>query len=105
MFIITAKASQGIQNPLPKGVAVQVRPRAPYLSNRASTKVGALLYLAQSKAYLVFPYVISLKILSNKLTLLPLENLLLSISGTFACRICAQGNLTESNTVLYFEVC
>ena len=47
VFVTSAKASQGIQNPLPKGVAVQVRPRAPYLSNRASTKVGALLYLEQ----------------------------------------------------------
>jgi len=47
-FITTAKVSQGIQNPLPKGVAVQVRPRAPYLSNRASANAGALLYLAQS---------------------------------------------------------
>jgi len=34
-------------------VTVQVRHRAPYLSNRASTKVGALLYLAQSKAYVI----------------------------------------------------
>ena len=50
-IITTAKASQGIQNPLPKGVTVQVRPRAPYLNDKASTLVEALLYLAQSKAY------------------------------------------------------
>jgi len=34
------------KNALP--VTVQVRPRAPYLNDKASTKVGALLYLAQS---------------------------------------------------------
>ena len=43
--------SQGIQNPLPKGVAVQVRPRAPYLNAKASALVGALLYLAQSDLF------------------------------------------------------
>ena len=60
-------SSVNFQNPFPKGVAVQVRPRAPYLSNRASTKVGALLYLAELKAYLHFPLPISLEILPNKL--------------------------------------
>jgi len=43
--------SQGIQNPLPKGVTVQARSRAPYLDDKASTKVGALMYLAQSYLY------------------------------------------------------
>ncbi|CAK3014104.1 hypothetical protein VCRA2119O124_580008 [Vibrio crassostreae] len=35
----------GIQNPLPSGVAVQVRLPVPYLNDKASTQVGALLYL------------------------------------------------------------
>ncbi|SQD79918.1 protein of unknown function [Moritella yayanosii] len=77
-------------------MAVQVRPRAPYLSNRALANAKALLYLAQSKAYLTFSLRYIAKIRPNKLNLLPLDNLLLSISGTFACRICAQGNLTHS---------
>jgi len=54
VFITTAKVSQGIQNPLPKGVAVQVRPRAPSLNDKASAYAGALLYLAQSKADVIF---------------------------------------------------
>ncbi|WP_206747273.1 hypothetical protein, partial [Vibrio splendidus] len=41
-----------IQNPLPSGVAVQVRLPVPYLNNKASTQVGALLYLENRKAYL-----------------------------------------------------
>ncbi|MFA0089976.1 hypothetical protein, partial [Vibrio sp. 10N.261.49.A11] len=38
-----------IQNPLPSGVAVQVRLPVPYLNDKASTKVGALLFLNPQK--------------------------------------------------------
>ncbi|MCE7556580.1 hypothetical protein [Aliivibrio fischeri] len=48
-----------IQNPLPSGVAVQVRLPVPHLNDKASMKIGALLYLAQSKADLSFSFLLS----------------------------------------------
>jgi len=42
-------------------MALQVRPRAPYLNDKASTKVGALLYLAQS---FLFPKQVRLSFLT-----------------------------------------
>ena len=55
MFITIAKTYQGIQNPLPEGVTVQVRPRAPYLNDKASTDVGGFVVSSTmlNKAYLL----------------------------------------------------
>ncbi|MBF4443653.1 hypothetical protein, partial [Vibrio anguillarum] len=71
-----------IQNPLPSGVAVQVRLPVPYLNDKASTKVGALLYLAQSKAYLSFPFLLSVKISPNRLPLSRFKSSPWSIYGS-----------------------
>jgi hypothetical protein len=62
-----------IQNPLPSGVAVQVRPPVPYLNDKASTKVGALLYLAQSKPYLSFSFLLSTLFSPNRQSLSTLK--------------------------------
>jgi len=61
VFITVTKVSQGIQNPLPSGLVVQVCLLVPYWSNKASTFAGALLYLESGKLAFVLAAGISVQ--------------------------------------------
>ncbi|WP_214653308.1 hypothetical protein, partial [Vibrio anguillarum] len=63
-------------------VAVQVRLPVPYLNDKASMKIGALLYLAQSKADLSFSFLLSVFISPNKLPLSRFNSCPWSIYGS-----------------------